>query len=334
VPVKPAVSVVMPVRDGGRFLQSAVQSILGQTFSSLELLLVDDHSTDQAISSLAFDDPRLVLLNSEGRGIARACNTGFARARGNFVARMDADDLSLPGRIETQYNYLQEHPEIDLCGACVEIFSEQALAGGNIRYQSWLNSCRSPAAIQRGLYIESPIPNPTAMFRRKALLRLGGYHDPAWPEDYDLYLRVDEAGMQMGKPEPVLYRWREHEGRLTRTDGRYHPRRFQQAKAHYLARYRLRDTGPVIIWGAGPGGRLMHDLLQQEGVPVRGFLDVHPRRIGGLKRDLPVWPINEISRLKEYFTLVAVGAAGVRPEIRGFMQLHGRVEGQHYLFVA
>jgi hypothetical protein len=247
---------------------------------------------------------------------------------------MDADDVSLPGRIGAQYSYLQAHPEVDVCGACVKIFAEHELAGGNIRYQSWLNSCRSPEEIQRNLFIESPIPNPTAMFRREALLRLGGYQDPDWPEDYDLFLRADESGMKMGKPAQVLYRWREHDARLTRTDDRYHPARFQAAKAHYLARYRLRDKGPVIIWGAGPGGRLMHDLLRQEGTRVRGFLEIHPRRIGGRKRDLPVWSIDEISGMKESFVLVAVGAAGVRPKIREFMQSHGRVEGEHYLFVA
>ena len=330
----PVVSVVMPVRDGGAWLAAAVESILSQSFSSLELILVDDHSVDAAISSLAIDDPRLVLLESKGHGISSACNTGFAHARGAFIARMDADDLSLPGRIEEQFSYLQAHPELDLCGACVEIFATHELAGGNIRYQSWLNSCRSPEEIQRGLYIESPIPNPTAMFRRAALLRLEGYRDPDWPEDYDLFLRADEAGMKMGKPEPVLYRWREHENRLTRTDGRYHPGRFQAAKAHYLARYRLRDKGLVVIWGAGPGGRLMHDLLRREGVWIRGFLEVHPRRIGGRKRDLPVWSIDEIPRMQESFILVAVGAAGVRPEIREFMQSHGRIEGEDYLFVA
>ena len=324
----------MPVRDGGEYLASAVQSILGQSCSSLELILVDDHSTDSAISGLPFGDPRLILLENVGRGISSACNTGFAHARGAFIARMDADDLSLPGRLLTQLSFLQTHPEIDACGACVEIFAEQALAGGNIRYQSWLNSCRTPEQIHRELFIESPIPNPTAMFRRESLLRLGGYQDPDWPEDYDLFLRADESGMKMGKPEQVLYRWREHDKRLTRTEARYQPKRFQAAKAHYLTRYRLRDKGPVIIWGAGPGGRLMHDLLQMEGCAIRGFLEVHPRRIGGLKRDLPVWSIDEIALMPESFVLVAVGAAGVRPEIRDFMQSHDRVEGEHYLFVA
>jgi glycosyltransferase involved in cell wall biosynthesis len=324
----------MPVRDGGAYLAAAVDSILSQSFSPLELILVDDHSVDGAISRLQRDDPRLILVKSSGRGISSACNSGFAAACGDFIARMDADDLSLPGRIEAQYSYLQAHPEIDLCGACVEIFAEHEVAGGNLRYQSWLNSCRTPEAISRELYIESPIPNPTAMFRRDALSRLGGYREPDWPEDYDLFLRADESGMKMGKPEEVLFRWREHPDRLTRTDARYHPHRFQAAKAYYLARYRLGDQGPVIIWGAGPGGRLMHDLLRAEGMPIKGFLEVHPRRIGGRKRDLPVWSIDDIAHMKDQFVLVAVGAAGVRPKIREFMHTHGRVEGQHYLFVA
>lgn len=330
----PLVSVVMPVRNGGAHLEAAVKSILGQSLGSLELLLVDDHSDDGAIGALDLDDPRLVVMENTGSGVCSASNTGFEHARGAFIARMDADDLSLPGRIESQYRYLQAHPDIDLVGACVEIFAEQELAGGNIRYQAWLNSCRSPEAIHRELFIESPIPNPTAMFRREALLRLGGYQDPRWPEDYDLYLRADELGMKMAKPAEVLYRWREHEGRLTRTDERYARRRFQAAKAHYLARGRLAGKGPVVIWGAGPGGRLMHDLLRQENVPVRGFLEVHPRRIGGLKRGLPVWSVDEIARVRESFVLVAVGAAGVRPKIREFMQSHARVEGEDYLFVA
>jgi hypothetical protein len=247
---------------------------------------------------------------------------------------MDSDDVSMPDRIERQYNYFQSHPDVDICGACVEIFSDGEVAGGNIRYQAWLNACRSPEAIHKELFIESPIPNPTAMFRREAILRLGGYRDPDWPEDYDLYLRADALGMRMAKPEPVLLRWREHTQRLTRNDKRYDLSRFQAAKAHYLSNHRLPGRGPVVLWGAGPSGRLMHDLLLLEGTPVHGFLEVHPRRIGGRKRGLPVWPIEEIDRMQDAFILVAVGAAGAREKIREFMHQRALCEGERFLFVA
>jgi glycosyltransferase involved in cell wall biosynthesis len=331
--VKPLVSVILPVRNGGLYLAEAVASILSQSLRGIELLVVNDHSEDEAISGLGIKDPRMCILDNPGRGVAQAFNHGLQRARGQFVARMDADDISLPERLEFQLDFLQSHPEIDICGACIEIFAEQALAGGNLRYQEWLNSCKSPQQIHLELFIESPIPNPTAMFRREAIDQLGGYQDPQWPEDYDLYLRADAAGMRMAKPDGVLFRWREHEQRLTRTDSRYDISRFQAAKAHFLAAHRLAGR-PVVIWGAGPSGRLMHDLLQAEGVQIRGFVEVHPRRIGGSKRNLPVWPIEQVTGLEEEFVLVAVGAAGARLKIRSWMEQQRQKEGRDYLFVA
>lgn len=329
----------MPVRNARRWLDEAVGSILAQSLENLELLLVDDHSDDGGVEALPCGDQRLRLLRNPGRGVSSAFNHGFARARGEFIARMDADDIALPERLAVQLDYLSTHPEVSICGGCVEIFLDGEAdgaqpEGGNRRYQSWLNTCRTSDSIQRGLFIESPIPNPTAVFRRSVLHRLGGYADPAWPEDYDLFLRADRAGLLMGKPEQVLLRWRDHDRRLTRSDPRYDRQLFQAAKAHHLVRGRLRTLDSVVIWGAGPGGRLMHDLLRTEGMAVSGFLDVHPRRVGGSKRDLPVWPIEQIDELGDRFILVAVGAVGARPRIRTFLEQRGRAEGRDFLFVA
>ncbi len=331
--MNPVVSVILPVRNGGEYLADAVCSILKQSFAKLELLLVDDHSDDGAIAGLDVSDGRLRILSVKQTGVAAAFNFGLAQARGEFVARMDADDFSLPGRLQQQLHYLESHPGIDVCGGLVEIFSAQDLAGGNLRYQNWLNRCQSPEQIQRELFVESPIPNPTAMFRREAIEQLGGYRDPDWPEDYDLFLRADVAGMLMGKPDSIVLKWREHPQRLTRTDSRYDIARFQAAKAHYLVRSRVHGR-PLVIWGAGPSGALMHDLLESEGAVIRGFLEVHPRRIGGQKRGLPVWPIDHVSRLADELLLVAVGTAGVREEIGAYLQEQGKKEGPDYLFVA
>jgi glycosyltransferase involved in cell wall biosynthesis len=327
------VSVIMPVRDGGAYLAEAVDSILEQSFDHLELLLVDDHSQDASIAGLDRADKRLRLLSNPGQGVAQAFNHGLNQASGDFICRMDADDVAMPHRLRLQMEFLAEHPHVDICGGCVEIFSSSALAGGNLRYQQWLNSCRSPEDIHQQLFIESPIPNPTAFFRREAIRRLGGYQDPVWPEDYDLFLRADALGMRMGKPKDIVLRWREHERRLTRTDGRYDIKRFQQAKAHFLVRNRLGGRA-VVLWGAGPSGRLMHDLLTAESAEITGFLDVHPRRIGGEKRGLPVFPIDHMTRLDDECVLVAVGSAGARKKIQHWMDQHALKQGCDYLFVA
>lgn len=331
--MNPLVSVVMPVHNGGKYLQQAVESILSQTVNSLELILVNDHSTDKAVAALDNSDSRLKIFSSKGRGVVNAANTGFSHCTGRFIARMDADDISLPARFKSQLDYLGKHPGIDIAGCCVEIFSENGIRGGLKRYQDWLNSVREPQRIHQQIFIESPLPNPGLMFRRVALKRLRGYRNNEWPEDYDLLLRADAANMQMGKPEPVLLRWREHESRLTHTDPIYKREKFMRAKTYFLIRYRLK-TRAAVIWGAGPTGRLMHDLIVKEGGKVEGFIEVHPRRIGGQKRGLPVWPVDKAKALGSAMLLVAVGAAGARQEISEFLDLHDKIEGQDYLFVA
>jgi glycosyltransferase involved in cell wall biosynthesis len=327
------VSVVLPVRDAGVYLSESVSSILSQTVTDMELLLVDDHSTDGAVAALDCTDHRLKILPSRGKGVVAAFNTGLAAARGAFVARMDGDDIALPERLSLQLDYLHRNPDVGIAGGCVDIFAVDGVQGGNRRYQSWLNSVRSTDDIRNAMFIESPIPNPTALFRHDVITVLGGYRDVDWPEDYDLYLRADTAGIQMGKPEPVILRWRDHDGRLTRNDQRYTLHAFRRVRTHFLVANRLQGRD-VVIWGAGPTGKNMHDLLVQEGAHVTAFIDVHPRRIGGRKRDLPVWPVERAGDVGDALILVAVGAAGARAEIREFMRGCGRREGEHYLFVA
>lgn len=331
--MSPLVSVVMPVRDAGQYLAEAVDSILGQTYANLELLLIDDHSSDGAIAMLGRGDARLKIFSNKGRGLVDACNTGFGLSSGEFIARMDADDISLPERLRLQLAYLDAHPAVDICGCCVDIFSQAGIHGGLRRYRDWLNSVREPAEVHQQLFIESPLPNPTLMLRRAALQQLGGYRNNGWPEDYDLLLRADAAHMSMGKPGPVLFRWREHAARLTHTDPLYQRRKFMQAKTHFLVRHRLQGRS-VIIWGAGPTGRQMFDLISAEGGTVEGFIEVHPRRIGGIKRGLPVWPLDRVNSLGAALLLIAVGAAGARHEIETFLRQHNRIAGQEYLFVA
>ena len=331
--MSPLVSVVLPVRNGGSFLDQAVDSILSQTFHDLELLLIDDHSTDTAISALDRSDPRLKVIGSRGEGVVNASNTGFELSRGEYVARMDADDISLPERVQSQLDYLDQNPTISIAGCCIEFFSDAGIQGGLKRYENWLNSIRDPEQVHQQIFVESPMPNPGLMFRHSALQQLDGYRNNGWPEDYDLLLRADAAGMRMGKPEPVLLRWREHETRLTHTDPLYQRQKFMQAKSHFLVHERLQGRS-VIIWGAGPTGRLMFDLITAQGGTVKGFIEVHPRRIGGQKRGLPVWSIDKVDSLGDSLLLVAVGAAGAREEITSYLLEHNKLPGQDYLFVA
>ena len=155
----------------------------------------------------------------------------------------------------------------------------------------------------------------------------------SWAEDYDCWLRANAMNIKMAKPEGILLRWRDHGQRLTRNDERYSLENFMRAKAHYLAESFLNNKD-VIIWGTGPTGVQFNDLLQQENIKVVGFIDVHPRRIGGQKRGLPVWSMDKIDKLEGEIIISAVGSRGARQEIRDALLEKGKHEGQDFIFVA
>lgn len=328
----PLISAIMPVHNAGRYLQSAVDSILQQTHSNLELIIVDDHSTDNAIQQLDIDEQRTRIVQADKRGVVHAMNLGAELARGEYIARMDADDDALSQRLEVQLDYLKAHQGVGIVAAQVEIFSDAQLGEGFQLYQEWINSVCSPEQVQRELYVESPLPNPSVMFRREVYQQLGGYHDSEWAEDYDCWLRADSLGIRMAKPEGILLRWRDHGQRLTRTDERYSLDNFMKAKAHYLVQSLL-ENKKVVIWGTGPIGVQFYDLLEQENITVTGFIDIHPRRIGGEKRQLPVWSMDKVDELDNEIILGAVGSRGARNEIREFLLQKGKQEGQDFILI-
>ena len=329
----PLVSVLLPVRDGGAYLASAVTSVLTQTCDDLEVVLVDDGSTDGAIDALGIADPRLRIHRNPGRGLVSALNYAAYQARGHYLARMDADDVALPERLARQLELLESGSGIGIAGAQVEIIAEAGVGEGYRAYQQWVNGLCTPEAIGREIYVESPIPHPTAMLRRDLFRSLGGYRDVDWAEDYDLWLRAHLGGIRMAKPEGTLLRWRDHAARVTRGDPRYRLEAFTAGKAHYLARQTLRHRA-AVIWGACPTGARLHDALRDEGVEVSAFIDIDAKKVGGRKRGLPVLPPEAAADVAPALILGAVGSRGARALIRERLESMHMTEGWDFLFTA
>ena len=334
------ISVIMPVHNAGYYLNEAVESILNQREVSLELILVDDHSTDGAINLLPNDflqDSRLKIVLSNKRGVVAAMAAGYEISQGNYIARMDADDISLPNRMYKQLKYLHNNQEIGIAGGQVKIFCESNVAEGFTLYEQWLNQLCTPDDIERELFIESPIPNPTAFFRRESYELLNGYQDPDWAEDYDMWLRAHALGIKMGKPDCIILHWREHEKRLTHCDSRYDNKLFIKAKAYYLSHSHHLKKRKAIIWGAGPIGAQIYDILTAQKIEVEAFIEVNPRRVGGLKRGIPVFHYNDIEQYtnnNNALIIGAVGARGARVKIRQALLNMGKKEGSDFLFAA
>ena len=333
--MQPLVSVILPVRNCGHYLLPAVNSIINQTLSDLELIIVDDGSSDGALQSLPTDtDRRIKILKNPGRGVVSATNYGARHARAPYLARMDGDDIALPQRLQRQFDFLEYNPDIGISGTQVEIFNEESLLGeGYQHYQTWINNLTESAAIRREIFVESPLPNPSIMMRTKTYQQLGGYHESRWAEDYDFWLRAFECDIKMAKPEGILLRWRDHPQRTSRCDKRYSLQHFTQAKAHYLARTVLKDT-PAVIWGAAPTGAQLFDALAAEGAEISAFIDIDPKKIGGRKRGKPVLPWQAAAEINDAVILGAVGSRGARQEIRTHLLAMGKQEGADFWFAA
>lgn len=197
------ISVIMSVYNAGRYVKEAVDSILGQTFSDLEFIIINDGSTDDSGKVLsAFRDPRIRLVHQENRGLIRSLNTGVEMARGEYIARQDADDVSLPLRLEKQAAFLDAHPEIAIVGTSVIETDEDG------DFLKIYDSPADDAEIKKALSFDVPVCHASMMFRKMAIKDVGLYREKLrLVEDYDLLLRVGERS-KLGNIREPLYKVR------------------------------------------------------------------------------------------------------------------------------
>lgn len=199
--IKPAISVVMSVYNTDRYLRESINSILEQSFDNFEFIIVNDGSTDSSLEILrSFSDPRIRLITQENQGLPTALKKAISLAQGRFIARMDADDISLPNRLSLQYGYFQAHPEIDIVGGQAWMISSEGTIIAEIKKPL------SAGNIERYMEYACPLLHPTYMIKAEVYRSLGFYRAFLYPaEDYDFLLRASEAGYRLANvPEKIL----------------------------------------------------------------------------------------------------------------------------------
>ena len=333
----PAISVLLPIFQAEPYLEDSLGSIADQSFADFEVIGVDDGSIDGSgdiFTRLADRDRRFRLIRQEHQGLIPALNTGLQHCRGELVARMDADDISAPKRLEMQYAVLEGSPELDIVSCLVSHFPDDAIGEGFRIYEQWLNGARTHDEIMRERFIESPIAHPSVMLRRSALQEIGGYRDLGFPEDYDLWLRLAAVGKRFGKVAEKLYLWRHHEERLTRTDSRYAVERFLACKAHHLAEGPLRGVSSVVLWGAGQTGRRLSKHLLRHDLSICAVIDIDLAKIGRTLRGVPIHAVEDLPVLLEKnessVVVTAVSSRGARTLIRQHLEGLGLVETRDF----
>lgn len=332
--MKSEVSVVLPVWNAESSIERAVRSILQQSLTAFELIVVDDGSTDQTSATLAqISDQRMNVVRTERRGVAAASNLGARRAQTAIIARMDADDIALPERLACQLAYLDRH-HVDVVGSRVRIESVSGqLTSGMARYEHWINEeTITPGQIHGLRFVEFPLVNPSILAKREYFQ--AGFAENEFPEDYDLMLRAAQAGMRFGKTPQVLLQWQDSADRLTRTSPRYNEHAFMSCRRHHLLNGPLLDVSTVDLWGAGQTGKPWLRWLQDRKITVRRVIDVNNRKQGNRIHGVPVIAPEEVFTPDGTPLIVAVGAAGARTRIMEFVVDRGYRIGADVWFVA
>lgn len=276
------ISVLIPVKNGAKYLGECLDSILVQTFKDFEVIIVNDFSTDNTVeilNSYKQRDLRIKWFQNHESGIIGALRLALSKSSGNFITRMDADDIMSKDKLATMYHQLNEKGRRHVAVGLVKYFSDKALGEGYKNYESWLNRLSQTASNFDGMYKECAIPSPCWMLHREDLLEIGAFNSDRYPEDYDLAFRMKKANFQVIPAHKIVHYWRDYSQRTSRTDPRYEDNRFLDLKLDYFLDIDYNPNQILIIWGAGKKGKYIAKCLTEKQVPFQ-WVTNNPKKIG------------------------------------------------------
>lgn len=296
------------------YLVDCLESILQQTYTSWELIAIDDYSTDQSweiLQKYASKHSNIKVFQNNEKGIISALRLAYQNSNGTLITRMDADDKMSSDKIEVLKNNLLKHGEGYLAVGKVAYFSEGDLGNGYQRYAQWLNQLIETGNCFEDIYKECVIPSPAWMISRQDLDSCQAFYPSVYPEDYDLCFRFYEQGIQPIPCDKVVHLWRDHPHRTSRTDSNYADNRFLELKLHYFLQLDYQSDRELIVWGAGKKGKKTAQYLIEQDIPFTWICN-NQQKIGKNIYGKQLYATNYLSEtpsLPQVLLLVAQPAA-------------------------
>lgn len=199
--MQPLISVVLPVYNTENYITTSIQSIINQSYSNFELIILDDGSTDRTAEIVrTFDDKRIRFIQHENMGMAATLNKGIQLAKGSFIARQDADDVSYPDRFEKQITFLLENPAVAMVGSFARIIQD-----GNNQLRYLKHPFRNNS-IKFFLFFDNPFVHSSIMMRKNVVIEMGCYqiNRASLIQDYDLWSKIADKYQVANLPEVLL----------------------------------------------------------------------------------------------------------------------------------
>lgn len=316
-----SISLITPFKNAARFLEECIASVLKQDFTDWEWILVDDGSSDTSKEIvLSTNDPRIQLVSNEGIGILPALQTAQKYISGDFVTRMDADDIMPPKKLSTLLDCLKQHGKGYVATGKVKYFGVEPVSAGYLEYEEWLNERIEKQDHYRHLYRECVVASPNWMMFREDFENTGGYNKLNYPEDYDQVFSWEKAGLNFACTTTLTHLWREHPKRTSRNSSNYQQEAFFQLKTKYfLEKYRNKS---IQLVGAKRKGKLTASILQKNNVQFEWYED-SPNMIG---QNINGMCINHLSKLKQNGAVII----SVYPTVQEQIKLERFLKGHNY----
>ena len=327
----PAISVLMPVYNGEKYLAEAIESILNQTFRDFEFIIVYAKSQDgtlEIIKKYIQIDNRIKLIEVDHKGIVYSLNIGIDMAKGKYIARMDADDISLPERFEVQHAYMEKNQEITILGAFVECFGE--CHDSNLRAEAYFNKAITSEGILLDVIYRCPVAHPTVMM--KSTFAKQEKYDSRYStmEDYDLWVRAVKKGYILRNISNILLKYRVHKKSKSYLE---QGNEFFRTKIEYkLNHFYDFHKNNVLVWGAGLGGKVCVDYLQSskwsEKVKILAIVDKEKE---GEINNIKIIKPNNIDKIKYDYVFITTNLG--YQEVSSYLEQIGLNAIEDYLYV-
>ena len=318
----PLVSILTPFKNTEAFISECIQSIQNQTYTHWELIIVDDHSTDNSyniVEGFAKNDPRIKLLKNSGTGIIEALQLAFKTSKGDFITRMDSDDVMMPKKLDVLKNNLITYGKMHVAVGLVEYFSAIGVGEGYKSYETWLNNLTSQGTNYSEIYKECVIPSPCWMVYRSDLITCNAFNPNLYPEDYDLTFRFYKNEYKCIPCNEVLHKWRDYSTRTSRTHVHYAQNHFTILKMHHFLDIDYNEEKTLTIWGAGTKGKIMAAILIERQIPFEWICD-NPKKIGKNIYGKTLKEFKALAEIKNPQSLITVANKTAQTEIRAFLE--------------
>jgi glycosyltransferase involved in cell wall biosynthesis len=314
------ISILMPVRNTALFLEECLDSILAQSYLNWELIAIEDHSEDNSwsiLQSYAAKDPRIKTFQNSGKGIIQALRMAYQYSSGNYITRMDSDDIMPSQKLEILQANLSQAKEGHLATGLVQYFSAKALGNGYLRYAEWLNSLSKEGTNFKEIYKECVIPSPCWMVHRVDLEASGAFRPDRYPEDYDLCFRFYEQGLICLPSDDILHCWRDSEGRTSRHDPNYADNTFLDIKFHYFIKLDYQKERPLVLWGAGKKGKKLAMFLKEINIPFHWICN-NEQKIGKDIYEQRLHPETHLDNLTKPQIIIAIAQPEAKNKINNY----------------